>query len=325
MRGRRPKCLFTVMLFCLAGAAAAGGWQDATEDRFGEVQPRQTPLRAAAHGVCLLLYGRQAGTPAPARQQGARTLELAWKDNFLTIRGPRIPGGALRVQYLEAYCRPGSTDRDWGQTVIKHRTELVQAAEDGGRLELECRLADGVRVRHQITAGSDEVDFRLVATNPTQEVSQAHWAQPCIRVDTFTGRGREDYIPQCFVFLEGRLTRLPTEPWATKARYVPGQVYRAPGVGADDVNPRPVSKLVCSNGLCGCFSADDTMIMATAWEPYQELFQGVATCVHSDFRIGGLAPGETKEIRGKIYLVPADVAALVERYERNFPEHVRGK
>jgi hypothetical protein len=66
------------------------------------------------------------------------------------------------------------------------------------------------------------------------------------------------------------------------------------------------------------------MIFATAWEPYQELFQGVNVCLHSDFRIGGLKPGETKKVRGKIYFVPADVEALVKRYEKDFPEQVRG-
>ena len=61
--------------------------------------------------------------------------------------------------------------------------------------------------------------------------------------------------------------------------------------------------------------------MATAWEPYQELFQGVIVCLHSDFRIGGLKPGETKHIRGKIYLIDADVDALLKRYRSDFPEH----
>ena len=28
--------------------------------------------------------------------------------------------------------------------------------------------------------------------------------------------------------------------------------------------------------------------MAVAWEPYQEIFLGVITCIHSDFRLGGL-------------------------------------
>ena len=64
--------------------------------------------------------------------------------------------------------------------------------------------------------------------------------------------------------------------------------------------------------------------MASAWEPYQELFQGVATCVHSDIRIGGLKSHETKQIRGKIYLVAADSDKLLRRYERDFPEHSRG-
>ena len=56
------------------------------------------------------------------------------------------------------------------------------------------------------------------------------------------------------------------------------------------------------------------------FEPYQELFQGVARCVHSDFRIGGLKPGEKKTIRGKIYIVPNDVPALLARYAKDFPE-----
>jgi hypothetical protein len=44
---------------------------------------------------------------------------------------------------------------------------------------------------------------------------------------------------------------------------------------------------------------------------------------HSDFRIGRLKPGETKQIRGKLYIVPADVSALVARCEKDFPEPVR--
>ncbi len=257
-------------------------------------------------------------------------LTIRWADNFLTIHGDRLPGD-IRINYLEAYCRPGSTDRDWGQTVIGHKTELVSASDDCRTIELRDRLNDGVVVTHRITARDDEVDFRLVATNRTDRESQAHWAQPCIRVDKFTGSPTSDpgapglvpkYARQCFIFLDGKLTRLPTEPWADKARYIPGQVYCPKHVDRDDVNPRPLSSLVPSNGLTGCFSADGRQIMAVAWEPYQELFQGVIACIHSDFRLGGLKPGETKNIRGKIYLLPADIPALVARYERDFPEQV---
>ena len=103
---------------------------------------------------------------------------------------------------------------------------------------------------------------------------------------------------------------MPTTPWARSALYTPGQVWCPEGVSRDDVNPRPLSSIVPSNGLIGCVSADGKELLATAWEPYQELFQGVIVCLHSDFRIGGLKPGESKTIRGKIYLMPADFAEL---------------
>ncbi|HEX4147620.1 MAG TPA: hypothetical protein VHY20_01475 [Pirellulales bacterium] len=250
-------------------------------------------------------------------------LSIAWEKNFLTISGPRVPGGAVRIHYLEAYCRPGSTDRDWKETVIKHQSEQLSAAPDAGQIELRDTLADGVTVAHVITARDGEVEFNLTAHNPTSRASDAHWAQPCIRLDKFTGRDKTDYLSSCFIFLDGKLARLPTEPWATTARYVPGQVYCPRQVDRRDVNPRPLSPLVPSRGLCGAFSADGKFVLATAWEPYQELFQGVLTCLHSDFRIAGLLPGETKHIRGKIYIVPADVPALVARYERDFPEQTQ--
>jgi hypothetical protein len=251
-------------------------------------------------------------------------LTLAWAKNMLTIRGADLPGGEVQVWYLEAFCRPGSTDREWKETVIPHTTRLVAADPDNRRLTLRSTLADGVTVDHEIRAGRDEVAFTLDATNPTDRPSEAAWSQPCIRVDRFTGveprRDSEDYLPRCFIFLDGRLSRLPTKPWATQARYTPGQVWCPSAIDRNDVNPRPLSPLVPSSGLIGCFSADGTKILATAWEPYQELFQGVIVCLHSDFRIGGLAPGESKRIRGKIYLVAGDADALVKRYEADFPE-----
>jgi hypothetical protein len=265
----------------------------------------------------VLLAG--VGTANDELQEGA--LRVAWKENFLTVSGPRVPGGEVKTWYIEAYCRPGSTDQDWSKTTIGHRTELVEADPAGKSVQLRCTLRDGVIVDHRITAGDDEIDFRLVALNPTDKPSEAWWGQPCTRVDRFTGRKQDDYLEKSFILLDGRLARLPIKPWATKARYTPGQVWRSPAADPDDVNPRPVSKLVPSAGLIGCYSADERMILATAWEPYQELFQGVIVCLHSDFRIGGLQPGEKKRIRGKMYVVPADEKALLARYRRDFPEH----
>jgi hypothetical protein len=279
--------------------------------------------------TCLIavavLTGAGSAVPAVAAEPA---LSATWKDNFLVVRGEHVPGGEIRTWYIEAFCRPGSTDREWGETVIPHTTELVSTSDDGRVIRLRSRLEDGVVVDHVITVGDDELDFRLTAQNPTQTDSAVDWAQPCLRVDKFTGTTPEDarelhpaYIRKCFVFIDGKLTRLPTRPWATEARYTPGQVYVPAGVDRNDVNPRPLSTLVPSSGLTGAFSRDEQWIVATAWEPYQELFQGVIACMHADFRIGGLKAGETKTIRGKLYVVPADVEVLVKRYERDFPEH----
>ncbi len=269
-----------------------------------------------------------------AARNGARRaptpLTLSWEHDILVIHGEHLPGKKVEILYIEAYCRPNSHTTDWGKhTVIGHTTRVLSMSPDRRRLELECRLNDGATVRHIITAHEDEVDFRLTAHNPTQEVSEAHWAQPCIRVGDFTGLGDPhrrrsyEYLAKSFVFLDGELSLMPTKDWATEARYVPGQVWAAPGVAGADVNPRPLNPNTPSNGLIGCFGARDQLIMATAWEPYQELFQGVITCLHSDFRIGGLQPGETKQIHGKIYFVANDVPALLERYARDFPQQAQ--
>ena len=251
-------------------------------------------------------------------------LQIAWKDRYLTISG-EFPGKVVQIHYLEAYCRAGSTDRDWSDTVIPHTSRLVAASEDHRRLEIEDRLEDGVIVRHVIQAGRDDVRFSVTATNPTDRVSAAHWAQPCMRVDRFTGTDPEQsrelyppYIKRCFLMVDGKLTRLPTKPWALRARYEPGQVYVPAHVNRQDVNPRPLSELVPSSGLTGCFSADESMILAVAWEPYQEVFQGVITCMHNDFRIGGLRPQETKRVEGRLYIVPADAEQLIARFRADF-------
>lgn len=276
-------------------------------------------LAIAAFLGGVLLPGHRAG----AVSHPLAPLRLSWASDFLTIRGPQVAGGELKVRYMEAYCRSGSTNRDWRETVIDHKTEAIEAGLEGRTLKLRSTLKDGVVVDHVIRAGIDEIDFNLTATNPTDIPSDVQWAQPCIRVARFTGvdeeRNSESYLPKCFIFLAGKLARMPTQPWTREARYVPGQVWCPRKVNRNDVNPRPLSQLVPSNGLIGCFSANEKSLLATAWEPYQELFQGIIVCLHSDFRIGGLKAGETKRIRGKIYLVEADVPALLRRYKKDFP------
>jgi hypothetical protein len=282
-------------------------------------------MKPTIRRVTMILMAVLAQVTAPESAIPAEGITLSWEDNYLTLRSAELPTGQLKILYIEAYCRDNSHTTDWDQhTVIGHRTRLRSASPDGKQVELECLLTDGVRVEHQIRAGVDEVDFRIVAHNATSVDSRAHWGQPCIRVGEFTGFGADAtddayaYLPKCFVFLNGQLTRLPTPDWATEARYTPGQVWASPGVRASDVNPRPLNPHRPHPGLIGCFRADDQRILAVAFMPYQELFQGVIRCLHSDFRFGGIPAGERRAVHGKLYLVPNDVPALLARFERDF-------
>jgi hypothetical protein len=266
-------------------------------------------LRSATCSALLALAAACARAPAGPE------LTIAWEKNLLTIDGAGAP---VQVWYLEAYCRPGSTQRDWKQTVIPHRTRLVEASPDRRLIRLRCDVEGGVEVEHTIRAGAGEVDFAVEAVNRGPARVDAVWVQPCIRVGPFTGADQEGYVARSFIFVDGRLTMLDRLPRAVEAIYKGGQVYVPPGIDRADVNPRPLSAAVPSNGLIGCFSADGTKLLATAWEPVQELFQGVIVCLHSDFRLGGLAPGETRRARGKIYVLPNDVEALLGRYRGDF-------
>lgn len=253
----------------------------------------------------------------------AAAINIKWDKNFLYVSSADLPGGPVAIHYLEAYCRSGSTDRVWQETTIPHRTELIEAAAQ--HVRLRCRVEPDVIVEHDIASGRDDVTFRLTATNRGKKYADVQWAQPCMRVDRFTGRKQDDYFERCFIFTERGLTMLHQTHRASKARYVPGQVYVPRGISRADVNPRPISEDVPVNGLIGAFSGDGSKILAMAFDAHQELFQGVIVCIHSDFRIGGLEPGESKSIFGKLYLVENDSKKLLARYERDFAVSRPGK
>jgi len=196
-------------------------------------------------GLTLVL----AGGCATLHSASSATLTLEREGHWLIVHGPQLPGGSFRINYLEAYCRAGSTDADWRKhTVIAHDSELLSLSADRRVMHLRDRLADGVIVEHTITAGAGEVDFHLVARNPGTHRSEAQWAQPCVRLSRFTGHDEKtasnamDYLPQCFIFLDGKLTRMPTRDWATQARYTPGQAW-CPAYGRE-----PASALAAPTG-----------------------------------------------------------------------------
>ncbi|HZE96656.1 MAG TPA: hypothetical protein VE981_06505 [Planctomycetota bacterium] len=255
-------------------------------------------------------------TPASPQARQQPPLRLAWEKNMLAVTGD-FPGGRIDILYLEAYCRSGARDVEWKKTVIPHKAEKL--SDDGRTITLRDTVEGGVVVNHRIAAGDGRVDFEVEATNQGSEFVDAQWVQPCVRVGAFTGGTQRTYVDKSFVFIDGRRTFLPQARRTEEAIYKGGQLYIPAGIDRKDCNPRPHSPDVPSNDLIGCVSADGLWLFATAWTPTQELFQGVIVCLHNDFRLGGLKPGETKRARGKIYIMENDVDLLLARYRRDFP------
>jgi len=250
------------------------------------------------------------------RQAGG--LNIHWKSNILTISGEHLPGDTMDILYLEAFCKTGSTNRVWEQTTIPHKTELISSDQNGKFIRLRTVVEPAVEVFHEIRATNDEVDFQLELKNNNTQAVDVDWFQPCIRVDRFTSRNQENYLARCFIFTDRGLTTLDKTRRTEEALYKGGQTYVPPGINLNDVNPRPISNDQPANGLIGCYSDDNNYLMATAWDHYQELFQGIFVCIHSDPRIGGLKPGETKKVHGKLYVLKNDSQELLARYRRDF-------
>src|SRR5689334_24569342 len=54
----------------------------------------------------------------------AEPLQLSWTNNMLTIAAPWLPGEKIEVWHMEAFCKPGSTKRDWHETADRKSTRL---------------------------------------------------------------------------------------------------------------------------------------------------------------------------------------------------------
>lgn len=251
-------------------------------------------------------------------KRGEHPVTIRWHDRMLTISPKRIAPMEIQVWYIEAYVRSGSTDQAWEESTLPQRMTLLESDPVGQRLLIESVVAEDVIGRHEIRVVGDTVRFDVVFENRGSRFVDLQWMQPCVRVGEFTGQDQDDYHKKCFIFTKQGLKYLDDLPRTIKARYLGGQIYVPHGVPLEDVNPRPLSQVRPVNSLIGAISADERFIVATAWQPLQELFQGVIRCIHADPRIGGLRPGERKKVWGYFYCMNNNMSELLERYGQDF-------
>src|SRR5207245_2693280 len=110
-----------------------------------------------------LVFGIWSFVSTPTLALASDDLTLNWTNNLLTLSSPTLPGGKLDIWYLEAFCREGSTGRDWGKTVLPHKTQLVSA--DPRHLHFRTTVEPDVEMLHDILAGTDEIEIHFELKN----------------------------------------------------------------------------------------------------------------------------------------------------------------
>src|SRR4026209_2682567 len=111
--------------------------------------------------TCLLGFARLTMNSPDEIRKKSDGLHIQWKDNTLTISGEDLPGKKMKLTYLEAFCKTGSTNRDWNDTKIPHETKLVFAGDNDKHIKLRTMVQPDIEVLHDISARNDEVEFDL--------------------------------------------------------------------------------------------------------------------------------------------------------------------
>ena len=205
----------------LSEETSGGAYHSTFELRHHQTGQRLTNL-LSVHLIELARFPLQA----PCSTSEAKWLTFLLRGQTMTP----LEISALNLQAIEeADERLRELSTDWNLRLALVQLEKVERDRycyllDAQKEALQKGRDEGLKAGRDegLKAGRDEVDFNLQATNPKAKASEAHWAQPCVRVDKFTGvapkKDTEEYLPYCFVFLHGKAERLPTQPWATLTR-----------------------------------------------------------------------------------------------------------
>ncbi|MBK9170375.1 MAG: hypothetical protein IPM24_23335 [Bryobacterales bacterium] len=82
----------------------------------------------------------------------------------------------------------------------------------------------------------------------------------------------------------------------------------------------PTSDVDATAGVLIRESADRTWVTGIGWEDFTSV-QGHNpwSCLHASIRVGPLKPGESKTIRGRLFLFPGSRDECLTRFEKEFP------
>src|SRR6185369_9948127 len=125
--------------------------------------------------ICLSGFARLSKNSQAVIGKSKDSLHITWEHNKLTIWGDNLRGKKINIEYLEAFCKTGSTNRLWDETKIPHETRLVSTDDNNQHITLKTIVQPDIEIKHDIRARKDEVEFNLVVRNKGDKNIDIDW------------------------------------------------------------------------------------------------------------------------------------------------------
>jgi hypothetical protein len=198
-----------------------------------------------------------------------------------------------------------------------HRNQVSLSA-DGSKGTI---VSEPLGLRLEATAGGGVVEMILKVTNRSDHA----WPQlaaiiPCFNPGPSEIRNKDFINTKTFFLGADGLGRLLAREIHFNKKLRPDVDAEADRAGKYVWSGKwPKSEIDAAGGLIARESTSGRWVTGIAWERFLSA-QGHNPwdCMHLSVNIGPLAQGESREIRGKIYLFEGTREQLLERYRRDF-------
>jgi hypothetical protein len=267
-----------------------------------------------------------AGEPGVIMRGWRETIWLPYEINILAVE-PREASD--RMIYLWFYEHTLFDAFEKGHSIFHGpRKSTMNISEDG--LNGELTGLDERKVNLVCEAVHDGVDLRLTVTNHTDY----HWPEiggliPCLFPGSPDPRHPdppinelfrdEEHTRTWFVGKDG-LELLDNRDIHFNRRFRKNIDRAGNEDGTYSFTVKwPTSSRNAYAGLMVRESSDSQWVSGIGWEDFVSVqAHNPLRCMHPGVRVGPLSPGETKTIRGKIYLFKGNRDDCLERYENDF-------
>lgn len=275
----------------------------------------------ARHALLLALgvasFCRLGAAPAPAL--------FEWERGF----GLRVAGEPAADMYFwiyewnmfEALGRGQHSHGTYQLQRSLHATAREAVAESPGfRLTLRT-VPDGAQLELQVTNTSGTAWTSLAGIIPCWNPGMVAGTNPSM--PAALNRNFSDPWRQKTFFLSADgLTPLTSRALHFNAAHR-GEAERAAAASGGRFawsNKWPTSEVDAKGGLLVRESEDGRWVTGVAWEDFLSV-QGHNpwSCLHACVRLGALQPGESRTIRGRLYLFPGTKEDCLARFEKDFP------